>query len=876
MSIRRLPAPICALLLFSLLLQAQSGPPGAQVNDLLVVRTQPNVVFAATVGGVYRSTDGGRTWANRSAGLPATSVNSVDGPSWRLYAAVGAQGVWLSVNGGVWSQTTDVFEGATVLSVAVKPDDPLTVLASTSAGIYRSTDGGTTWASPGGPLPSSFVVAIEFSPADPQFVAAAGVEVVLRSSDGGASWTTNAAANVFFSRIAFDPSDAERIYFASNRGLLFLSPQGSTITLVTGLAEASIAAIGVDPSDSNHLLAFTQDFGLLRSENRGQSWSGEQGLPVGPGSTLAAIPSEPGRFLAGFDGTGVFATSDQGATWALSSTGLNASTVRALAISPSDSQTVWAALGSGGLFKSSDGGLTWNDSGAGYFHASDTVLAVDPQDASKLYAGSVEPSDTLFGLFSRSIDGGANWTVSPMSRDVRTIAIDPSNGQSLLIGGSTGPFQNRVSYLWSVDGAQTFGGEQFAPISQRSILDFTWDRSQPNAVWAIGFLNGTWSLWVSLDGGVNFDLFDFYEFPLRWIEVDPTDSQRIYIGTQGLGLLRTTPDAFLFLTANSGLPNDGAVTVGSLAIAPDAPANLLVATEFGVYRSSDYGDNWQASTQGFPAQSVRQVFAANGVAYAATRGAGLYKSTDHGLTWSPSSRLKLDPTAIVHGANFRGGGLAPGQITSVFGSAFAESVEVAQAIPLPLDLAGASIRVKDGLGVERTAALFFVSPGQINFEVPGASSPGAATLIVHFSDGSEATVEIQIVAVNPGLFASAGAGEGPAAAVAVRVAPNSTQTPVTVTAFSDGQHRTVPVSVGNGQDPVVVLLFGSGIRGSSSVQAFINGLPASVVGFAAQSQFVGLDQVNVQIPDSLSGAGVVEVYLVVDGIRTNSVTIEIR
>jgi hypothetical protein len=75
---------------------------------------------------------------------------------------------------------------------------------------------------------------------------------------------------------------------------------------------------------------------------------------------------------------------------------------------------------------------------------------------------------------------------------------------------------------------------------------------------------------------------------------------------------------------------------------------------------------------------------------------------------------------------------------------------------------------------------------------------------------------------------------------------------------------------------VGLLLFGTGIRGTSSVQAFINGQPAEVVGFGAQLDFVGLDQVNVQISEAMAGAGVVEVYLVVDGIRTNSVTIEIE
>lgn len=877
MSIRRAFALICALFALSVLAHAQSGPPGAEVSSFLVPPTQPNVVFVATTGGVYRSTDGGRTWANRSAGLPAVSINSVDGPTWRLYAATSGQGVWRSINGGVWTQTADVFEGAAVLSVAVKPNDPLTVLASTSGGIYRSTDGGATWATPGGSLPILTVLAIEFSPFDPQTVAAAGSEVVLRSSNGGVTWTASPADGLLFSQIAFDPSDPQRIYYASNRGLYYRSPQGATATFVTGLGDVFVTSVAVDPSDSNRLLVFTQGFGLLRSANRGQSWSQEEDLPTGLGVALTAIPSEPGRFLAGLNGAGVFSSDDSGAAWALSSAGLTASTVKALAVHPSDSQTVWAALDSGGLFKSTDGGLTWNESRSGYFHFGEIVLEVDPQDGNKLYAGSVDSGETFFGWFSGSTDGGATWQSAALNRDIRAIAIDPSNGQSLLIGGSTGPpFSSRYSFLRSDDGGATFAQDPFADMSYRNILDLTWDRSQPDGVWAIGLLNGIYTLWFSGDGGFNFGFLRSFDFPLEQIEIDPTDSLRIYIGTVGSGLMRLTPDTDDLVGANIGFPNGGAVTISSIAIAPDAPANLLVSTDFGVYRSDNYGDSWQASTQGLPAQSVREVFAANGVAYAATLGAGLYKSSDHGLTWYPSTRLALDPAAIVHGANFRGGALAPEQIASIFGSGFSEVVEAAQTIPLPLALAGASVRVMDGAGTDRPAGLFFVSPGQINIEVPGDSAPGAGTLTVHFSGGSEVTVPIQINAVNPGLFASAGTGEGPAAAAAVRVAPNSTQTPVPVTTFSDGQHRTVPISVGGGQDPVVVLFFGTGIRGTSSVEAFLDGEPAPVVGYGEQLEFVGLDQVNVQIPDALTGAGVIEAYLVVDGIRTNSVTIEIQ
>jgi uncharacterized protein (TIGR03437 family) len=879
MSISRFLALICALCTFTFLAEGQSGPPGGEVNDLLVVRTQPNVVFAATGGGVYRSTDAGRTWANRSAGLPAVEVNGIDGPSWRLYAGTTGQGVWRSVNGGVWTQTADVFAGATVLSVAVQPDDPLSVLACTPAGIYRSTDGGVSWSEPGGALPTDAVIDMAYSPFDPQLVLGVGPQRVFQSSNGGQSWTTTEVGTATLLRVVFDPGDANRVYFVTNFGIVYRNPSGGALSLVNGFGETSATAMAVDPASSDRLLAVSETLGILRSENRGVSWvSAAAGLPSGFTYALAAIPSEPGRFLAGFNGTGVFATEDQGTTWLLSSEGLTAANVRSLAVSPADSQTVWAALDSGGLFKSVDGGLTWSESRQGYAHFGELTLAVDPQNPSNLYAGSVDPRDSTLGRFSRSQDGGATWTLGALNRDVRAIAVDPADGQNILIGGSTGSFGLEYGNLRSENGGQSFFANPFDGLSSRNVFDLSYDRSDPSVAWAIGYLNGLWSLWLSTNGGLDFGfqpLF-FHQSRMTLVEVDPTASDRIYLGTEGAGIQRSTPSQPAFSAANAGLPNNGAVTIASLAIAPDAPESLLVATEFGVYRSGDYGDTWEASTDGLPAQSVRQVVAADGVAYAATRGAGLYKSTNRGLTWRPSTRLALDPAAIVHGANFRGGGLAPGQITSVFGSAFSESVEAAQAIPLPLALAGVSVRVKDGAGVEREAELFFVSPGQINFEVPENSAPGAGTLTVHFSDGSEATVPVPIVAVNPGLFAAAGTGEGPAAAAAVRVAPNSTQTPVPVTAFSDGQHRTVPISAGGGQDPVILLLFGTGIRGASSIQAFIDGQPAPVTGYAAQAEFVGLDQVNVQIPDALEGAGVVEVYLVVDGLRTNPVTIEIE
>ncbi len=639
-----------------------------------------------------------------------------------------------------------------------------------------------------------------------------------------------------------------------------------------------ISTILVDPTDSDRLYAFTDFLGLVISEDRGDSWFFlSEGLPTGLTLAAAALPTEPGHLIAGFNGTGVFATEDQGLNWILSSEGMNAATVRAIAVSPMDDETVWTALDSGGLFKSTDRGETWMESRAGFLNRGSVTFEVDPQDPNRLYVGSVDPSNFTTGGLARSEDGGSSWTQVPSSRDYRALAVNPTDGRFVLAGGTSNFFRGRDGFIWSQDYGETFSFSFFREFAAYNVLDLTYDTSNPATVWTIANTVGVWSIWSSGNGGVSY-FGPFFSSPVPYlhVEVDPTDSERVYLTTDGAGFIRSIPGES-FRGANEGLPNGGLVSVLSLAISPDTPSNLLIATNFGVFRSSNHGGNWELTEVGLPARGVRQViFGTGGTAYAATRSTGLYVSTDSGMTWSPTGSTPLTEAGIVHGANFRRGSLAPGQIGSIFGGPFTDLLELATAIPLPTSLAGVVVKVMDAAGSEREAALFFASPGQVNFEVPGASVPGAGTLTVCFKDGSEASVPIEIAAVNPGLFASAGTGEGPAAASAVRIGPGGEQTPVTVTNFVDGEHRTVPIAVGDGQDPIVLVLFGSGMRGFSSVQAFVDGQEVVVFALVAQSVFVGLDQVNIDLPESLAGAGVVEVYLLVDGVRTNSVLVEVE
>ena len=84
------------------------------------------------------------------------------------------------------------------------------------------------------------------------------------------------------------------------------------------------------------------------------------------------------------------------------------------------------------------------------------------------------------------------------------------------------------------------------------------------------------------------------------------------------------------------------------------------------------------------------------------------------------------------------------------------------------------------------------------------------------------------------------------------------------------------MNLGSANDTVYLVLYGTGIRGAGTVQAYIAGQPVTVQFFGAQGQYQGLDQINVVVPPSLAGMAEVSVYLVADGKTSNMTTVNIQ
>jgi uncharacterized protein (TIGR03437 family) len=245
--------------------------------------------------------------------------------------------------------------------------------------------------------------------------------------------------------------------------------------------------------------------------------------------------------------------------------------------------------------------------------------------------------------------------------------------------------------------------------------------------------------------------------------------------------------------------------------------------------------------------------------------------------------------ASVSAASFTGAALASESIVAGFGSGLATTIQSATGdadpntpgLQLPTTLAGTTVRVQDSGGAERLAGLFFVAPGQINYQIPPGTLTGMATITVISGNGSVSAGIAQIAAVAPGVFAANASGRDVAAASAFRRRGNvGTFEPVAQFDAATSRFVTLPIDLGLETDQVFLVLFGTGLRFRSSLAAVtcqIGGTSSEVLYAGEAPGFVGLDQVNVgPLPRSLIGRGEVDVVLTVDGLVANTVRINIK
>ena len=399
--------------------------------------------------------------------------------------------------------------------------------------------------------------------------------------------------------------------------------------------------------------------------------------------------------------------------------------------------------------------------------------------------------------------------------------------------------------------------------------------------------------------------------------VDPRSESVAYAATAHSGVLKTGDGGHSWQPMQQGLPS---VEVTALAMDTNNPSVLYAGLfNHGLYRSVDGGATWQMSGAGLdPQTTIRDIAidpANSQVVYAGSFSSGVFRSGDGGNLWvqintglrtravtglaiSPDSselyaategegvfRLDLKAgsggaLATLSAASFVAGGpVAPESIVSLYGSGLAADLVQAGPGVLPTTLGSTQVSVTDATGLSVWAPLYFVSPGQINLLVPGGAQAGMAQVRVFLQNSVVASGLVLVTPVAPGIFTANANGQGAPAALAARYSANGTQTAVPVFQCGTAAASCAPVAMDLGAvgDQLILMLYGTGIRGYHALpQVTIGGVAATVLGAAAQSQYPGLDQVNVVVPPALKGSGVVNLVLRVDGQAANTVSIRIQ
>lgn len=240
---------------------------------------------------------------------------------------------------------------------------------------------------------------------------------------------------------------------------------------------------------------------------------------------------------------------------------------------------------------------------------------------------------------------------------------------------------------------------------------------------------------------------------------------------------------------------------------------------------------------------------------------------------SASSAPQISPAGVVHGASFTPDGpVAPGSIVSIFGTSLADQSILASTLPLPNQLAGASVTIGG-----RALPLLYVSPKQINAQLPfGMPANLMQQLVVTRDNMISAPELVALVPAEPGVFTVDQSGVGPGVVTAVHT--DGTQNPVDANHPATAGDVLVIYCTGLGEvNPRAVAGFPIPVQPESmvvdTVTATIGGTNAPVQFAGATSGFVGLYQVNVAVPSGIAPSVATPLVLTQGGRASRTVTI---
>ena len=628
---------------------------GGRMTSLVCHPTQPDTIWAgAAGGGVWKSTDAGRTWA------------------------------------ALWHSQSVLNIG----SLAIHPVNPNILYAGTGeanlsadsyagVGIYRTANGGQTWrlyaSSKRTGIPTRIgVIAIDSH--DPSHIRIGGVGYgrvgpqdgglggMYTSRDGGRTWTREtfiSTQNYWCHSIVFHPSQQGTIFAAftaqgARNGIWRTTDAGATWTqLTSGLPapqEFNRASLVIAPSSPDVIYVQAADngegvLGVFRSADRGDTWrkiSGNHFDKEGQmsyGNAIAVHPADPNHVICG--GVDLHLTTNTGGTWKKVSR-WNSDRGRpdyahadhhALVMPAAAAGRVYD-VNDGGLDVSEDGGRTWQNRSNGLAATMYYDLDVAPSD-SRSFGGGTQDNGTNI-----TKTGGKDDHFEILGGDGGWMVYHPARADQIFASYyNMHIFRFRQSDEWADVSPPATEDEQ----KSMWMVFITVDPNRPATVFT-----GSSRVWRSRDDGTTWTPVSgsLDGSGITAIEVAPADSRRIYIGTENGGFFRSL-DGGATWSQNLAGPDLPGVMITRIESKPDDAA-VLIATvaNFGnshVFRSDDGGITWHDIDGGrlpdvphhaaaIPPDEPNTIYVCND--------AGIYVSHDLGGTWR-SLKRNLPNTMFV-------------------------------------------------------------------------------------------------------------------------------------------------------------------------------------------------------------------------------------
>jgi photosystem II stability/assembly factor-like uncharacterized protein len=512
----------------------------------------------------------------------------------RLWVSTNGGGVWRSLDGGKsWALSGKLLSDRSVSFVLLQPKSNTLWAGAEQGALARSRDGGQTWEW----VMTDLAVTphpVVFDPNNPKAIWLPDVNLHKKSADGGTKWSEFRISGGDAMTFSFHPKDSKTIWAGgvNGRSGLWRTSDGgaSWKQLGTGLAEMNrVQKIVVDPSTPDTLY-MAASRGGYRSTDGGASWT-----PFGssfPQSEeiegLTMHPSSPETLYAGTR-KGLWKTTDGGQTWSRLTGGLPRYIVRGLAIHPTTPDVMWAAAAGAGVYKTTDGGKSWTEANGGL--AASWIDNVWGNAAGMIFA------QTGRGLFRSDGKGGWVEVLQPFSNDkasLDTILFDPKNPKTLHAGYAS-------SYYRSTDGGMTWSrvSESF---------------QDPSPSFGC----------VALDAKNAKVLYSAAKYP-------------------------SSNDPSIFKSVDGGVkwkPSGRGVTGGILSLI-SLPSGTLVALgkDGGVWRSADGATTWTKGGEGLPSKDVAGLAASETAIYVAAKD-GLFRSDDGGATFTKSDKRALRAVAV--------------------------------------------------------------------------------------------------------------------------------------------------------------------------------------------------------------------------------------